>query len=275
MATDNIATDPEIQVDRGPLQEATTPEPKLPESSAPEATPNLLSIDRTKLHTELQRLERDDKEFANALNTLVGRKAARTYQPKIEELQSANVTLNLALRRQQIAAMSEEEVEQRFASDPQFAREYTEIVHSSPEDLDASARVAQVRVALEEIFDTGYTNGIPPERLEEYRKAVANGYYDRDESGQPMSQVASLARIQRDIVNEVMIRNKPAIQSAPPEPQPKVNQALLNGGPDTSISGVKPNTSPDLSDYRRVLDSGQPINADEVDRLVRAKFNLR
>ena len=271
MATDSqVAPDSGIQVDLGP--DATNPPPD-PDTAAPEATPNLLSLDRTKLHTELQRLERDDKEFANALNTFVGRKAARQYQPQIEELRAANAALEMASRRQQIASMPDADIEQRFRTDPRFAREYAEIVHSSPEDIAAVTQMAQLKVAVEEILNTGIDNGMTPEQAEEFRATIAQGKYDQDSSGRPITSIVALTRIQQDVMSQVLSSSRPAPTSTPPE-APKTNPNLLSPGPDVSQSGSKPRAG-NLSDYKRALENGQNVSSEEIDRLVQSKWNIR
>lgn len=219
----------------GAQDEAQAPvEPQAQPESTPvtDESQFLITIDRRQLQAEIARLEREDREFANHLNTLVGRKAATKWQPEIQMREQEIRNLRTQMRRTEILAMPAEEIEQKFQQDPAFAREYAEVIHSQPQAPDELPIIAR---AFNEAIDTARSYGIPEETLNSYIAKAQRGEYDSN--GQHWS--VGLNALQRDLNEEVWKASQPKAAAPAPPPAPAVNPELAKGGPDLS-HGQKP-----------------------------------
>jgi len=261
-----------------PVGDAGTPE--VVSDGGSEGT--IITINRANLHAEIDRLQREDAEFANAFNSQVGRKAQREYLPKITELEASNTHYQREVAKAAIARMPQGEVFKRIATDPEFARVYTEVTHSSPEDLQQAVAMSRIQVQVEGILDEGVQAGLTHAEADEFRQAMAAGQYD----GMPTDQ--AILKLQRDIYQKAYVRppvstpeaTPPAAPSASvqvPAAPPLTNPALTSG-PDLSPSGTHQangskkwtaeqviNMLPDQferefptdDDYNRAVNSGQ------------------
>ena len=264
--------EPEIQIELAP---DAVVEPKPESDPIPEPAPldedNYLKIDRKNFAQEITRLQREDPEFANVFNSMVGNKAKRTYQPQLDELNADRVALRQELRRREILAMEDKEIEDKFSSDPAFAKEYAEVVHRSPEATRADIDNRRVLSAINDVVSDALDNGLPEEKAAEFLKAVGEGRYDRDADGRAISTMQGILLMQRDINSAVLALHTNG-SPAPKEAPPKANPELAKPGPDTSSVGVR-NSRRDtsLEDYRQALKEGKELPSDEIDRLT-AKF---
>lgn len=227
--------------------------PELPESpetvidatQAPSpAAEEFIQIKRAELHKEIARLEKEDQDFANAFNTAVGRKAARQYQSRLEELQAERDNYQKILRRAEFLAMDPKDVNSRFLTDPIFAREYSELVHHDPNEVATYISNIRLRSEVENILYYGESNGLPAEKIKEYEEAVKTGKYDRDNQGNPLTEAAALLQLQRDIWTEITQNNTPtppASNGSSPANPPAQAQATpspaFRSGPDLTPAG--------------------------------------
>ena len=232
-----VAAAPEAPV----IKEAPVESTEVPTPAADE----FIQIRRQDLHKEISRLEREDKDFANAFNTAVGRKAARQYQARLEELEAERESTQKVFRRAELLALPADEVNRRFKSDPAFAKEYSELVHYDPQEAAAIIADIRTRADVDNILFLGVENGLPEARVEEYREAVKSGKYDSTGS-----RAAALLALQRDVLEEASRGTAPAITApveaapvaTPPAPVAQTPPAsppnpALTSGPDMSPAG--------------------------------------
>lgn len=214
------------------LDPQTGAEGQEPQESADDSQDtNIITLDRRNLHKELTRLQREDPEFANAFNTQVGNKAKRQYQPLLDEARAREDLLRQEIRRQQLISLPEREIQERFASDPEFAREYAALVHrdTARAEAESQQRMDAIRMssAFEEVVAEALDLGMSKARVEEYVNAVRSGGYDKDSSGQPFPHWALGINALRDDIRSEMSKSTKKIEA---EPESKIAGA----GPDVS-----------------------------------------
>lgn len=185
----------------------------------PDASPeNQIWLDRTKLQESITKLESEDNDFKRLFNDRVGRRAESKYKPQIEARDRELDQLRKELRRRDIMGMDEKELEAKFSSDADFAKEYAELLHFKPEPVQAGAsEEASIQAAFQEVIEDAKSRGVKEDDLNRFiAKATAGGY---DEDGIHWS--TSLNRFQRDILGSV---------------KTEINENLLKPGPDSSSS---------------------------------------
>lgn len=180
--------------------------------------PEYIHLRADQLHAEIARLERENEDFARLFNTRIGDKAAKKYQPQLEERDRKIEDLNRELRRRDILSMDEEEIETKFASDPEFAREYAELVHYQPPTQDQTDETTII-TAVNEAFDWARSQGLDDDAIARIQQKAANEEYDREGE----SWVYSLQRMQQDLAQELFRKQTPT----PPRTNPN-----LSSGPD-------------------------------------------
>lgn len=132
----------------------------------------------------------------------------------------------MEIRRRDIAAMSEKDIETRVATDKAFAQEYVELLHSKPNapaPVDESVEIAS---AFNEAIDVARSVGVPEDFIKKVTEKALQGGYEPEEGEH---WTASISRINRDFMNEAT--RKPTA-AAPAKPE--INPGLTKGGPDTS-----------------------------------------
>lgn len=217
-----------------------------------------IRIDKRNLSGELNRVLREDKDFANLYYSHVGSKAAERYNPVVRQQEFELQELRRERRKAELEAMPDAEVERRFATDQQFAREWTEFAHDNPEATASRREQFVIAGKIEQIFNEAAAYGLPQEVVVAYQQRLAQNGYDFDETGRPVTHWSDgLDRLRRDLNYEIVSRmqqpsaeveeeaepsEQPARRTLRPAPrqteQPSapVNPALLSGGPDNTPS---------------------------------------
>lgn len=220
------------------------PAPETPEGEpAPE---KIYTLKRQGLYQELARLEREDPDFAHVLKSYIGRKAKSQYEPQLTSMQQELEQLRLQTRRDRFSNMSDEAIREKFATDPQFARDYAEFIHSDDGRLQqqhSQERERQTAVsAFSTAVDTAIDEGLDPTEAEKLWQSLGAGKYDYDPSGNMLSYAQSLALFQRDLY-------KAALQAPAPAQSPvQVNgQVAQNGQAPQAVQAPPDNASPDMS----------------------------
>ena len=235
-----------------PTQDDTTTEAApaaTTEDTQPPVDDGFLRLDRKQLGKEIARLQRDDPEFANVLNSYVGQKARAKYQPRIDELSHEVQSLRHREAGSQFTNLPPEELGKRIAADPNFARDYAAFA-SAPAPALANEAV-RYRMQFENMLDTALNDGLTSERAESFRQEVASGKYDVDPSGQPITDLSTaMWLIQRDLMREVHGATAPAPPTTPTRPNP-------------TQPAVRDTASPDLTSAARST-TGAKISWDEV-----------
>jgi hypothetical protein len=216
-------------------EEESSPDLEEEESDAPEDDKGYIRISRVNIHKEIERLQSEDPEFANAFNTQVGRKAASRSTPIIQELEARNRILERQAKTADLRAMDPKEIEQRFNSDPEFAREYTELVHNSEATAQAEMEAAQMSSVLSQIVDEASDMGLSADEIESFVAKAKAGEYDADPSGRKHHWGSSLVLLQRDMQRAATTKRRPVARSTE-EDESEENENLKSPGPDTSSS---------------------------------------
>lgn len=286
--------EPEVP-ESSPEPEAPPPAPatEAPVAAAePPATPTApeppkqIVIDKSKgLREEIRRLEREDPEFANQYNIHVGDKAARKYKPIIDSLTAERDAARNELRRREMLAIPDAEKARLFETDPKWAKEYAELVHTKPEDTINNLRVQQERDSVtQRIVDTfrsAIDRGLPREQVDAVAADVQAGKFDHDEDGNVLHPLVALANIQQVFTDRLLahartaVVNTPAAASPAPvseEPvAPPTNPLLTQPGPDTSTAGVMRASGhrDPLVDYQKALDGkgSKMPSSEEIDKM--------
>src|SRR3972149_1901431 len=114
------------------LVPGTEPQTQPVQEPTPEEVIAYLQLDPRNLQNDVQRLIRENKDFAQVYSRDIGNKAKARYQPEIDRLRQENEALALAVRQSQYSALTPEQVNDRFKSDPAFAQDYARTVHAPP-----------------------------------------------------------------------------------------------------------------------------------------------
>ncbi len=267
-------TTPDVETPTTPVSEPVqeTPVPVLDDES------NFIKLDKRSIAQEIARLKKEDPETANSLFSIAGRHTAETYQAQLEEERFQRQELQKEMRRREILALSDEEIESKFASDSVFALEYAEAVHRDP---NAAARVLEDRRNGRALLNTIYSAvdyGLPDEKAQEIHKALSEGAFDVDKNGKIHTLVEVQSLVQAVILKTIN-ETKVAAATTPAAPvaePPKANPALNGSGPDTSTTGIVKSKvgASSLDSYHQALAEDRYVPPEEIDRLVKAKYNL-
>lgn len=219
---------------------------------APAEEEEFYRIPKSNAYRELQRLADEDQALKNALNSMVGRKAAREYKPKLVELEA-----ELARERAWRISQQKKALEAERDTDPEgFAQKVISDARyraawdaKAPDPREVETR-GRYQAAIEQTLDT-FADTIPPDVLQQFEASVKTGWYDEDRDpasstrGRKLSPEESLTRLQADLYQftqrvrqEQSARPAPATKAAPapaPAPvaeKPKPNIALAQASPD-------------------------------------------
>ena len=208
-----------------------------------------IRLDRKQLGKELSRLQRDDPEFANVLNSLVGQKARAKYQPRVDELSRELDAYRYREQASKFTGLSPEDLGSRMQADPAFAREYSAFRQVPQPEVDNE--IVYYRGQVESLMDNALSLGIDPIRVESFRQEIVAGKYDKDSSGQPLGLGEAYGLMQRDLMTEIATANKPVA------PQTTTRTA-------TTRPAVSDSASPDLSTTNRSNGNGARFSWAEV-----------
>lgn len=251
---------------------ATPAEEAIPENAEDQVADDdsyYIRLDKRRLRQEFQRLQEEEKDVANILNTMVGNKAAQKYRPKIDELEAERASLQAQLRQLQYGSMPPDQLKERLLRDPEFARQY----HTPTPDPDALRQKHAVDRAFDQMYSS-VEDHVSPEEMQKFRDAAIGGWYDhqRDENGQPvraLSPVESLAAMQADISRFALAKVKntagivappevsaarPPVTAPPTRAPAQANPRLATASPDlTPSSGAsKGGVRMKLSEYNQL-----------------------
>lgn len=235
-----------------------TSAPATPEASeTPAEEDPYIKIDSRNIYQELARLDRENEAFRNNLRTFTGRTAKRQYEPQLELLKAENEALKLAKKQAEILAMPAQTIEERFAKDPEFARDYADAIHAQPIDIAARNEQIQWQQAIEDVFDAGLTAGLPPQRVEDYRVALANGHFDAEGLSVPQQFARMQATMNTEIAAMQAARATASTAAAPVQVDaPVATPSTTRVAPVSHVNPALAEASPDLSNARINGDTG-------------------
>lgn len=207
-----------------PTADSVTPEVPTTEQSevtTPEVT--YLQLDRSQLYRELARHEAEDPEFKQILNTYIGNKSARQYQPQLREAKATIARLEKENFDIQARSMSEEDIEKKVASDREWGKRYIDWVHEKRQPVGQQVvdETPLIQDAVAEVRDYAWSNGLPESEWNAIAEKAKNGAYEA-----PHWSV-SVARMQQDVATALLKTNKTAAVTPP-----TTNPALSTKGPD-------------------------------------------
>ena len=199
---------------------------------------DFIRISRKDLAAELERLRVEDKDFAQVYNRDVGNKAAQKYKPEIDLLKKNNEALTTLVRQRELAAMPQDEVTSKFATDPKFAEEYASIIHAKPEIIaqpNEEQLARQLGNELNNVF--GYAKRLlTEEQYVQLQKDAADGKFDVDETGEVI-QLSNWQDAVERLQNHVVGLVKQPVVTTQPEVKQTPVQRQDTASPDVSASG--------------------------------------
>ena len=192
---------------------------------------NYLQLDPRNLQAEVQRLIRENKDFAQVYSRDLGNKAKARYQPEIDRLRQENEALALAIRQREYSALPPEEVNNRFRNDPAFARDYAQTIHA-PTTVPTTDTTNLIRTQVNNMLNIGIESGLTDAQVAEIQQNIVSGTYDKDILGGQVSITESLANLQQDIIRKLT-------PAAIPTPTPKAPVATRSdtAQPDLTPTG--------------------------------------
>lgn len=241
----NLALDENPFLTEHPVDSSTEPTQEEVETPTQEdESQYLITLDRRNFNEELNKLLSNEPEFRNAFNREVGNNAARKYQPQIRRYEADLDTYRALLRREQFGKLSEEEINERFKSDPQFAEAYTQAVHFQGQEpnheIDRQAITGMVLTGIRNIITSGVRQGLSQEDLAELDADLKAGKFDKDELGEnlpPDMWQEMLDNLQNAVMGRVISKRIPTTSTTTPVEvtQPHVDTAR----PDMSQGGSR------------------------------------
>lgn len=249
----NLALDENPFLTEHPVDEPTTQE-DVETPNQEDESQYLITLDRRKFNEELNNLLSNEPEFRNAFNREVGNSAARKYQPQIRKQEADLDTYRALLRREQFGKLSEEEVNERFKSDPQFAEAYTQAVHFQGQEPNIEdnrqAIASMVLTGIRNIVTAGVRQGLNQEDLITLDADLKAGKFDKDELGEnlpPEMWQDMLDNLQNAVMEKVISKRIPVVENNPPPHADTARPDMSQGG----SRGVR-TTSITMRDFRNL-----------------------
>lgn len=228
------------------MQNGQNPNPSDEEVQLdPEQSPDeqddskFIRLSKDNLFQDIVRLEREDEAFRQAFGTHLGRRAKQRYESQVNELKLDNERLQREARKLQVMGLPEAEINKRYAEDPAFAREYTELVHNQ-DSYESSLEGLRATRTWESMYAEAEAQGVPAEVIDAVREGRTKGKYDKDDDGREISWQEALPLMQRDLMTGLRAHltkpSNPPEEKQPEEskPIPKVSDKLSRVTPDTS-----------------------------------------
>ena len=194
---------------------------QTPPADGASSEQEFIKLDPKNLTAEIRRLQAESPDFKQVFNTEVGthaqRQAARKYEPEINKLKSELESEHRQRRKLEILAMPEKEIEDKFAADPVFAKEYAETVHWKPETV-VDDPTPLIQAAWQEIESYARDNGVSQEFIDKIVDKASQGGYESEH------WTLGISKLQQDFTNEILRVNKQ------PDPKLTINPNLTKGG---------------------------------------------
>lgn len=246
-----------------PTEDTETPPSQEQVEQPPENEEDFyIRLDKRRLAEEIQRLTAEDVAFRSVFNREVGNNAARRHQPRIRELEQHLETYQRLLRREQYGKLSQEEVAEKFQTDPEFAKNYAEVTHFQAEEPrivpDNEVIVQQVQSGINQIIRAGVRAGLTRDDLVEIDANIKSGKYDTDADGNnmPPEQWEDMLGLLQDDVTEKIISRRGGSgvvsgEASPPspvsplatEPPPNSNNGTAATPPVQQTDTARPDMS--------------------------------
>lgn len=229
--------------------------PKV-DDTQPDTSNDVITINRKELQATIDKLRLEDADFAQVYNRDIGNKAAQRYKPEIDTLRKQNEALALAVKQSEYSRLSPEEVNEKFKTDPAFARDYADVTHREvPVTREPTIeQVAQVAAPIIQNILGFAEQMLPADKLEALKQDISSGKFDVDETGQQYGVYnwrEGVDRLQRTVVN----MSRPSdIVIPPPDTKPVVVPKVDTAKPDMSNGGGNGSqrSSMKISEFRKL-----------------------
>ena len=177
-------------------EEVTIPEPPVTPDNQAQMQKIVYQIPRENMYQELRRLASEDPEFDKTVKEYAGRKVRREIDDENRRLKTEVEVLQRTLKERAIAAMPQDEIDRRMATDPEFAKDFVDLVHGDGSDLVRNSRdldwASRMEAVQDEMLDTAIGLGMPKQRVDQFQAAWTtcplhntsdHGFFDHDEKG--------------------------------------------------------------------------------------------
>ena len=224
-----------------PQSSAPSPEKSEEVNSDEEAHYLTLKVDKRQLGREIDRIAREVPEFGQVFNSQIGNKAARKYQPQLEELRAQKLEAEQAAFRYYVQTLPEDQLRNRFNTDPQFAAAYTSLVHATPEQTQQVQVQSQIRNQINSIYTMAEERGLPEDEIQAIEKDLKSGKFDTGQGVQ-----ADLAKFNQHVLDKIIeYRTQTAVGQAATiaqvqtQNQPASNPKLLTGSANNGSAAAR------------------------------------
>lgn len=186
-----------------------------------------IRLDRRDLQKQLLDFVNQDPDARQIYMRSVGNQAAKRYAPRIKELEEHVAALQQLRKRDEYGRLSQEEINEKFSSDPEFARDYAAIAHSTIQEpvVDTNAITRNLVEGIQNIVTIGQRQGLTEQDLQEMTIKLRSGIYDKDEFGNdlpPSMWREVLENVQEDVTNRI-VKNRVGT-ALPATPTPEASQ---------------------------------------------------
>lgn len=197
------------------------------------------------------------------MNSLVGRKAAKEYQPKLTKLEADLARAQTRLREIEVSRMDEDEIKDRLLKDEGFRQSYQK-PQADPALIEMRGQIQAAIARVEESVD------LEPNQVEAYRQMLLSGAFDaeRDAQGRPirvLSPNETIAWYSSHLHNEAR-RFQQARTATPPASQVEAPVAQVEA-PQEPPAKPAPKANLRLAQLDADLTPGEPGGGSTTFRL--------
>lgn len=238
-----------------------TPEVETPTTQEPEKI--VLELDPDNIAGSFESFASTNPQASNVISSLMGNRAKLRYQPEIDRLNAQLEEQRLLVAQTQINAMSDEEVQQKLASDPTFRQQYDSVQNAGPA-LQQRQQQLGIAQTINNTLLSAMENGLPESKATEILENVRAGKFNTDEQGNNLGVDGSLDLFR----NHVMAELRTSVSGVAPNP---AGDDSSNAGPsqppiDTATPDISP-TSAASTPSKRTM---QEINSMTSEQLLEA-----
>ncbi len=209
-----------------------------------------VKVDKRQPYQSLRQLAEEEKSIRDAIETMVGRKAKAKYEPELEALRAELEVVKRQKLREELRSLDEDEVNERFKQDPDFAVNYAREFHAQDIDPSTIRQNFEAKRTLLQELDRAEAAGVLPERLEQVETMIKNGQFFTDpQTRRPLSPVEAYRWV-RDIVDSDIAVHKqwehqqrqaaaqPKAAPTAPPPNPRLQEASPDMSSGTHMTGT-------------------------------------
>lgn len=230
-----------------PEATSTPVEEQQQETSANRVT---FEFDLDDISGSIRRLQEANPQVANVINSMVGNKAKRQWEPRVQEAKLEAERYRRELELERLKAIPTEERNRRIATDADFANMVREIEQGP--DYEAQMRNLAATRRIFSTLQDAVDRGLPEEKAEEYLTRISQGEFDKDESGNDLDFESAMSRLHSSLMDELLTSRTAGgtgDSSRPPaQLESEAQASSANAEPPPPV--VRDSASPDISSGR-------------------------